>query len=334
MPPATDPTPEEETARLVSEAAAEVLRHDLPRNRALRFALPGHDPARLAKFAELGWTLLAVPEDRGGLGLGLPALAALAEELGCVLSPEPVIPLALVAARLDLPGLVEGRPLILPAFAGTEAPILAGGRLTGRPAPVLLGAAAAGWLVETADGAALVEAGAPGVTCTAQPTHDGGHLARLHFDGSPARAIPGSLRPLAEAATLAHAAYLLGLATRAFDITLDHLCHRRQFDRPLGAFQALQHRMADLFTALLLARATVEEAAAEGSPRAISLARAQAGEAADLVTRAAIQLHGGIGYTDEADIGLYLRKAMVLSGLYGTPRQHRLRALDLLEAGE
>ncbi|TKW65460.1 MAG: acyl-CoA dehydrogenase [Paracoccus denitrificans] len=324
---------QDEAVCMVRDSAAGVLAGDLPRNRALRFTEPGHDPARLRDFAGLGWPLLRLPEAQGGLGLGVPALVALAVELGRVLSPEPVVGLALVASLWPDAGVLDGSRIVLPAFAPFGGALLSydGGRISGT-ASVLLGGAAEGWLVQTAGGAALVRAGAPGLTVTQDATHDGGHLAHLVFDATPAEAVPGDIEALRDEAALAHAGYQLGLAEQAFEITLAYLKDRRQFDRPIGSFQVLQHRLVDLFMELQLARAALEQAAGAGQPTQTSVALVQVGQAADLVTRTAIQLHGGIGYSDEADIGLYLRKAMVLKGLFGSARFHRLRALDIGEA--
>jgi alkylation response protein AidB-like acyl-CoA dehydrogenase len=128
-------------------------------------------------------------------------------------------------------------------------------------------------------------------------------------------------------------AELLGVMNRALEMTLDYIKTRVQFNRPIGSFQVLQHRAADLKIQLELARAAVSHAAgvcdadAPGPQRAAaaSLAKARAADAAMLITRQAIQLHGGIGYTDEADIGLFLRRAMVLAASFGTATAHRRR---------
>ncbi len=120
---------------------------------------------------------------------------------------------------------------------------------------------------------------------------------------------------------------------RVFAMTVEYLKTRVQFGKPIGSFQALQHRAADLKIQVSLSRASVESVAAAldnglaGPARlaAISRAKARASESGMLVCRQAIQLHGGIGYTDEADPGLFLRKAMVLCNLYGSATLHRAR---------
>jgi alkylation response protein AidB-like acyl-CoA dehydrogenase len=122
---------------------------------------------------------------------------------------------------------------------------------------------------------------------------------------------------------------------RAFSMTLDYLRTRQQFGRPIGSFQGLQHRAVDLKIQVALTRASVESAAATldslpadaVAPRqaAVSRAKARAAQAALLVARQAVQLHGAIGYTDEYDVGLFLRKAMVTANQFGSAALHRRR---------
>jgi alkylation response protein AidB-like acyl-CoA dehydrogenase len=194
-----------------------------------------------------------------------------------------------------------------------------------------MAAGADAFLVSTPTGLALVPRDAPGLTLDLDRAQDGGNFGTLTLTDTPAIPLAGHI-PLDEAA-LATAAYLLGVMDRAFAMTLDYLRTRQQFGRAIGSFQALQHRCADLRIQVALTRAAVESGAATWDARgpsplasaAVSRAKSRAAEAAMLVTRQAIQLHGGIGYTDEADIGLYLRKAMVLANLYGGAAVHRAR---------
>jgi len=189
------------------------------------------------------------------------------------------------------------------------------------------------FLVTTDKGLVLVPRDAGGLTVERFPTQDGGHVATLRFDDVPGELLPGEVGMAIEEAALATAGYLLGVIDGALALTVDYLKTRRQFDVPIGSFQALQHRAVDLWLQAALARASVESAAAclDGgavgaeAQAAVSRAKARASDAAMLVTRQAIQLHGGIGYTDECDVGLYLRKAMVLAPAYGGAALHRRR---------
>ena len=332
----------EESVRLITESAAGVLKDDRRRARSLRLTAPGFDAAKWADLADQGWLMLRLPEDRDGLGMGLCELCAIARAMGAELCPEPIPMAALIAPALPdaaLASLLSCAEITLPAFAAYDgvAPILSGGTLTGRIEAIPYAGAADAFLVQTGTGGALVRADAPGLVLTRHPTHDGGHLGTLNFAATPAMAITADMDRLRDEATLVLAAQLLGIAETAFDITLTYLKDRRQFGQPIGAFQALQHRTVDLVLELALMRAAVEAAANaldDGAPAArfVSLAKARATRGARAITQAAIQLHGGIGYTDEADIGLYLRKSMTFAGLLGTEQFHRHRALSLSEA--
>ncbi len=167
-----------------------------------------------------------------------------------------------------------------------------------------------------------------------QQTQDGGNFGTVIFDNAPAEPLEGDATDALEQTIMATAAYLLGLMDRAFAITLDYLKTREQFGRKIGSFQALQHRAADMQVQLSLTRAVVKSGAAmtmdharqrQDRQAAASRAKVRASDAAMMVTRACIQLHGGVGYTDAYDIGLFLRKAMVLVPLYGSPSTHRGR---------
>ena len=168
-------------------------------------------------------------------------------------------------------------------------------------------------------------------------TQDGSHVATLRRSSDGARRLADNVAPAMERAldeaALATAAYLLGVMEQSFAMTLDYLRTRKQFGKAIGSFQALQHRAVDLQLQITLTRASVEDAAgvldsdapAPHRRAAISRAKARAAEASMLVTRAAVQLHGAIGYTDEYDVGLFLRKAMVLANSFGSAALHRRR---------
>jgi alkylation response protein AidB-like acyl-CoA dehydrogenase len=335
-----------DSIRMIRDSAAAVAPPggDLKRIRALRFAEPGFDREVWRQMCRMGWTGLRVAETEGGAGLGMREFCAVAEELGAGLVPEPLIACALAASALQgttLAALLSGDRVILPAWqerANSLEPAadttLHDGRLFGRKLFVLMAAGADAFLVSAREGMAIVERDAPRLSVVLERTQDGGNFGTLSFSDTPATPVPGGRVAAAlDEASLATAAYLLGVMRRAFAMTLDYLKTRRQFGKPIGSFQALQHRAADLKIQLELTRASVESAAATldattapvEREAAVSRAKARAADAALLVTRQAVQLHGGIAYTDEYDVGLFLRKAMVLANLYGSAALHRAR---------
>ena len=338
-----------ESLRLIRDSAAAIApRGDLRRLRALRWTELGYDPAVLRQMGEMGWIGLRVPEAAGGAGLGIAELCVVAEEIGAALAPEPLIACA-TSATLHPDAAVLAGGAVVPlawqerpdALGAAPETVFANGAVTGRKLFVPASGASA-FLVTTTAGLARVEHDAPGVTLDLAWLQDGGHTATLTLDNAPASSVPGDPADALEDATLATAAMLLGVMEQAFTITLDFLRTRQQFGKPIGSFQALQHKAADLKLQVELTRASVEAAAATidagAAPAvrqaAVSRAKARAASAAMLVTRQAVQLHGGVGYTDEYDVGLYLRRAMVLSNQYGSAAAHRARFARLAPEDE
>ena len=216
--------------------------------------------------------------------------------------------------------------------------------LDGMDADLLLVAARHAGSPGEAEGVALflVEPNAPGVTRTRLNTVDSRGAAKVVFQGAPAQAL-GSveggaavLEQVLDRARAGVAAEMLGVALQAFETTLEYLKTRTQFGALIGSFQALQHRAAKMFTQLELTRSCVEEALAaidRGSNdvrAACSLAKAMAGETLHTVSNEMVQMHGGIGMTDAADPGLYLKRARVLEAAYGGASYHRDRYARLL----
>jgi len=178
----------------------------------------------------------------------------------------------------------------------------------------------------------LVPRGAPGMRVERTVMVDAHNAARVRFDGvrvgsdaqigaieTGARLLEGAL----DMGRVVAAAELLGLADEVFERTVEYLKERRQFDRPIGEFQALQHRCAGLFCDLELLRAllrqalqAMDESAAE-APLRVAQAKARACLTANLAVQEAVQMHGGIGMTDELEIGLFMKRARVLQELFG-----------------
>ena len=360
---------EQEDLRLLRESARTLFERagGSDRARKLRDAGGGFDPEMVRELAEAGVFGVAVPEDQGGLGMGLAAGGVIAEEVGRVIAPEPVVStigLSLGLLRRLCPDhpkmaqLIGGEISLAVAWQergpdGAPADATcryADGKLTGGKAWVVGAIGSHGFLVvaEQDDGPVLVlaEADAQGLVIDKRTQADGSSLGELSFSGTPAAELASSgavLTALAEAvadATALAAAELVGLSERAFEITLDYIKTREQFDKPIGSFQVIQHRAVDLNVMCEVAQAGVREALAqmdsETDPKVrapiASRAKARAVTAAKKITRDAIQLHGAVGYTDEFDIGLYLNRALVLSAWLGDDAYHRRIWFEAREA--
>lgn len=345
---------------------------DMKRLRERRGTLPGYEAEHLRHMAELGWLGIVVSEAYGGLGLGFAELAVVLQELGKGLMADPLVPTAFAARVLQhggnealkqtlLPQVVdasllpcvawqEGLGGIDPTAIETRVEADADGAdllLTGAKRFVA-GAAGAGGFIVSARGAAgcglyWVDAKAQGLTLRHEQRADETPSGLLQLDkvrvtlaNVVSAAGPEGLaaleRALDEAAVLA-GAEMLGVMEAALQIALAYMRTRVQFGKPIGSFQALQHKASDLYVQQELVRAVLGEAvhvldadtpAAERA-RMASRFKARASDGGLRVTREVIQLHGAIGFTDEYDAGLYLKRALVLSAWLGNASAHRRR---------
>jgi hypothetical protein len=224
------------------------------------------------------------------------------------------------------------------------------GRLSGEKLPVLDGAVA-GLAVVVARGAegpllTLVDLEGPGVARSALRSFDPSRpQARLAFDGAPAEALgpaqgAPAIRALLDRAAVMAGFEQLGGATRALEETREYALGRYAFGRPIASFQAIKHRLADLYAAIELARSNGYYAAwalSSGSDElelAACTFRAAAGDAFELATQEMIQIHGGVGFTWEYDCHLFYRRAKLLSAWLGTPSAWRETLIRRLEARE
>ena len=268
----------------------------------------GHDFTLWNHLAEMGVFGMVVPEAAGGLGGNDVDLVLLLEELGRAAVPGPVLETAAVVA----PALGDG------ATVGTAA-------LDGSPyvphAHVASLVLVPGGVVRT-DGASL----------TAVASIDGGR--RLFI-------VDGAVEPFAydealafDRGALAAAAYLVGLSERMIDVAAEYARQREQYGRPIGVNQAVKHLLADALLKVEFAKPAVYRAAwsvAEGEPtraRDVSMAKAFASDAAYRTSRSAMQVHGAIGYTWEADLQLWMKKAWALQRAWGDATFHRRRVAE------
>ncbi len=264
---------------------------------------------------QVGAAALVVPEEMGGAGGELADAAAVLEELGRNLVPTPLLPTTL--AELGL--LAAGDP-------DTETlEQLAAGELIGTVAvdrDYVVNGDIADVVLGIEDGRVVRWTDVTVAPLT--PLDPTRRLARITPGGS---TVVGPDPGLADIAAVLLAAEQIGAAARCLDLTVEYTKQRVQFGRPIGSFQALKHRMADLYVAVQSARAVVGDAVAELTPVSAALARLAASEAFCTVAGEAIQLHGGIAITWEHDMHLYFKRAHSSAQLLGPPRD-QVRRLE------
>jgi alkylation response protein AidB-like acyl-CoA dehydrogenase len=295
-----------------------------------------YDDALWRQMCELGWPGIAIAEEHGGQGLGVVELVILQEELGYGLAPSPMISNAAAGAVIERAGSDEQKSAWLPGIASGEQRGAAA--FTAEERPVVGAAGGASVLVLSAppDGARILEPDA--VTLERLDLID---TTRAYYRASAEGGdeLPGDVGAAYDVPVVALAAELVGVAQRSLDMAVEYAKERQQFERPIGAYQAVSHRLADMLWEVEEARsltyyaAWTADAQPESLPLAASMAKARASDAANMVTHNAIQVFGGIGFTWEHDIHFFLKRARVSAELLGTPRQHRERVADLAGLG-
>jgi alkylation response protein AidB-like acyl-CoA dehydrogenase len=294
-----------------------------------------YDDAIWKEMCDLGWPGIAIAEEHGGQGLGVVELVILQEELGYALAPSPFIANAYAGASIQIAGSDEQKQRWLPGIASGEARGAA--EMTCDPEPIAGAAKGASILVlADGDGAKLVEPGDADLERLDLIDTTRAYF-RVRADGG--EKLPGDIGPAGSVGQVALSAELVGLAQRALDMSVEYAKEREQFGRPIGAYQAVSHRLADMLWAVEEARsltyyaAWAADADPESLPLAASMAKARASDAATSVCHDAIQTLGGIGFTWEHDIHFLLKRARVSSQLMGTPGTHRDRVAALAGLG-
>lgn len=363
--------------RILQQAARDFLTKEWPPARFRELADAGSTwaPELWDRVRGLGWPAVTIPEEYGGAGGTFAELGTLAQELGRAIAPTPLVP-NLVAARAVvasgnegakqrvLPGVATGAQVLAlalweagltrdpAAVTGEARPEGDGYRLHGTKLFVPFAEAVTQFVAVMhepgREGAvvALVPRGAPGVTIRALKTLDWAPFAEVTFDGAPVaagdvlgRGAEGQAL-VAEALLWHHAltcAELLGVAETALEMAVEYAQMRVAFGRPIGAFQAVKHRLvntrADIEVARALAHRTLEEMTAEGPEREVWVARTAFWSLDTLrrVPESAIQVFGGIGFTWDHDIHFYLRRAATLTALLGERAYHREVVADHLD---
>lgn len=319
----------------VRDAIREVLRERAD-SRLVRAAMEsetGFDEGLWRTAAELGWLGLAVPEAAGGAGYGVPEAMLLFVELGRSLAAGPWLG-AVVAARALA---AVNDTAVADVLAGTRRVVLVddasgalgGDRLSGEATQVLDAHLADEALVLGPGRVRRVALAGQGVGRAVGHSMDPTRrVGRLRFDGAPATPVAADADDLRRVACLLAAAESAGIAERTLDASVEYAKIREQFGRPIGSFQAIKHRCADMAVRTEVARSAVTYAAValeEGAPDAalhVHVAKALATDAAIQNATDNVQNHGGMGYTWESDAHLFLKRARVLEHVLGTRTTH------------
>jgi alkylation response protein AidB-like acyl-CoA dehydrogenase len=320
----------------IKETAREMLakRSPLEKVRAAAEAR-AYDDALWAEIRGLGWPGIAIPEEHGGQGLGTVELAILCEELGYACAPAPFLSNASAALFIDQAGSDEQRQRWLPLIAsGEERGAAAFEPGSNELVPDAAGAAVL--VLNDGDRAILVEAGDAEIEPVELVDATRLYARVLDSGGDP---LPGDVEAAADRSLVALAAELTGIAQRAMEMAIDYAKERQQFDRPIGAYQAVSHRCAGMLYEVEEARSLTYYAAwcaddePESLPLAGSMAKARASDAAWRVVNDALQVLGGIGFTWEHDLHFLLKRAKVDAELLGNSRLHRERVAGLAGLG-
>jgi len=317
-----------------------------------------------SEMTDMGWPAILVPEQYGGLEYGYTGIGIVLEETGRTLTPSPMLCTAMMGAaaivkagsdmqrETILPGIAAGEHLLALACDETSrhAPhevatsadeIGTGYRINGSKTAVMDGHIADTFIVSTRTGKDislfLVPAETAGVTVKTRKNLDTHLTANITFERVEVGrenllgTLNGGLAILdyvLDVGRTGVSAELLGIAQETFDRTTRYLKERKQFGVPIGSFQALQHRAAQLYTEIEMCKSLVIKVLQtldernDGDAELVSLTKSKLGQTAQLATAEAIQMHGGIGMTDEFDIGFFLKRCRILESLFGDSYFH------------
>lgn len=322
---------------LMTEAPPELLREIWETD-------AGRSPQLREKIAEQGLTGLSVPEAEGGLGLGDIDWVLMTQELGYYAIPDSLTDVAYIATGM-LAALPEGhavRSQWLPRVVDGSVRIAVGHPIN----PWVADAHLADLLLlphATPEGLELHAVPAAAVRVSTERSIDASRrLCQVQWEASSATRIADGKTGQAlwdealERGALCVAGQLVGLAQRMLDMTVDYAGQRKQFGKPIGAFQAVKHHLADVFTAIEFAKPVLYRAAhalahrEAGRSARVAHAKLVCGEAALLAARKGIQVHGAMGYTWEVDLQMFMKRAWALNAAWGDRAFHQSRLTDAL----
>jgi alkylation response protein AidB-like acyl-CoA dehydrogenase len=288
------------------------------------------------ELCALGWPGIAVSEEHGGQGLGQIELSILCEELGATVAAVPFLPTVLASTLIEGAGSGDQRARLLPGLASGETTGALGVAVDG-VAELVIGVPGAGVivLVEDERSARVLTDAEAEVTRTdsIDPTRPAGRVSAPSGAGEE---LEGEVEASIARSLVAVSSELVGVCDRALRMTVDYVKERRQFGVPVGSYQAVSHRCAQMLLETEMARSTTASAAwsadadPAGLPEAAALAKAAASAAGREVTASAIQAHGGIGFTWEADVHWLYKRAQIDAVMLGGAARQRAHVASLL----
>jgi alkylation response protein AidB-like acyl-CoA dehydrogenase len=323
----------------IKRTAKEMLASRFKPERVRELAEAGsYDDEAWKEMCELGWAGIFIDEEHGGQGLGIVELVILMEELGYALAPVPFLSNAAAGLALQLAGTDEQKERWLPGIASGEARGTVGMVRDGEARLVPDADSAAVIVLFASDGStSVVEASAADVAPfeTMDRTR---RFARVRADGG--EPLAGDHQPAADRIVTALAAETVGVAQKAMEMAVDYARERKQFGRPIGAYQAVSHRCAQMLLEVEGSRSAAyyagwcADAEPESLPAAAAMAKSYSSDAGWRVCGSSLQVHGGIGFTWEHDLHFFLKRAKTNAALYGPASEHRerLASLTLREA--
>jgi alkylation response protein AidB-like acyl-CoA dehydrogenase len=318
----------------IKRTANELLAARFKPERVRELAEAGsYDDDAWNEMSELGWAGIFIDEEHGGQGLGIVELVILMEELGYALAPVPFLSNAAAGLALQFAGTDEQKERWLPGIASGEARGTVGLLREGEARLVPDADSAEVIVLMAPDGSStVVEASAAEVEPfeTMDPTR---RFARLRAAGG--EPLGGDHLAAADRIATALSAETVGVAQKAMEMAVEYARDRKQFGRPIGSYQAVSHRCAQMLLEVEGSRSAAyyagwcADAEPDSLPEAASMAQAYSSDAGWRVCGSALQVHGGIGFTWEHDLHFYLKRAKTNAMMFGSAREHRERLAEL-----
>jgi len=292
-----------------------------------------YDDDAWKEMSELGWAGIFIGEEHGGQGLGIVELVILMEELGYALAPVPFLSNAAAGLALQFAGTDEQKERWLPGIASGEGRGTVGIVRDGEARLVPDADSAEVIVLIASDGSSSVVEAAAAEIEPFETMDRTRRFARVRADGG--EPLGGDQLAGADRIVTALSAETVGVAQKAMEMAVDYARDRKQFGRPIGSYQAVSHRCAQMLLEVEGSRsgayyaAWCADAEPESLPAAASMAKAYSSDAGWRVCGSSLQVHGGIGFTWEHDLHFFLKRAKTNAMLYGSAREHRERVAGI-----